>query len=85
MIQVHARTMYRFEHKDLSFIRKVADVIGAALDDNAMVTYVDMRRTDAKQNFKGGSSFYSFGKNNAFGNVIIVNHNKEEDSHATIN
>lgn len=86
VIQVHAGTTFTFEHKDLSFIRKIADIIREALDDNAELTYIDMRRTEVQQNFKGKNSFYSLGENNSFGNVIIGDHNHyKEGSHDTTN
>ena len=85
VIQVHAGGVYIFEHKDVGFLRKIADIIRQALDDSASVTYIDMRRTSVKQNFKGGSSFYSFGENNSFGPVITgTDTTYNEGSHDTI-
>lgn len=78
VIQVHAGGLYIFEHADLGFIRKIADIIRQALDDGASITYINMRSTSVKQNFEGGSTFYSFGKNNSFGHVITGNDNTVE-------
>lgn len=72
-----------FEHKDLEFIRKVADIIRKALDDCAVSTYIDMRGSKVKTNYVGGD-FYSFGKQNSFGDLIIGDDNRiEKESHNT--
>lgn len=71
VIQVHSGMSYIFEHHDLNFIRKIADVIRKGLDDTSGVTYISMGNSKIEHNYNGNPSFLSFGDNNTFGSGNI--------------
>lgn len=87
VIQVNSGVSYLFEHEDLEFIRKIADIIRKGLDDSMKnTTFVDMSNSMIKPNFNGNPSFQNFGENNQFDNTMITGSTGEarKDSHDTI-
>ena len=71
VIQVHSGMMYILEHKDLDFIRKIADIVRKGIDDTTGVTYIKVGEEKIIQNFNGDPSFYNFGQNNNFDKIQI--------------
>lgn len=85
VIQVHSGTSYVFEHKDIDFIRKIADVIRKGLDDTSSVTYISMGDSKIEHNFHGNPSFFVFGDGNTFGDMVMGGQNNitKQDSHTS--
>lgn len=72
VIQVNSGASFLFEHKDIEFIRKIADIIRKGLDDTMQhTTYVDMSNSMINSNFNGNPTFQDFGKHNKFKDTVI--------------
>jgi len=88
-IRVHSGEIITLQQKDIEFLRRLADVIKEAIDDNAKISYVDMRTMKIKQNIKnmgtmgdvigGKNSGNTISETSAGGNIVIGDGNETND------
>lgn len=80
-IKVHSGETITLQQKNIEFLRTLADVIKEGIDDNAKISYVDMRTMKIEQNIKnmgtmgdvigGKNSGNTISRTSAGGSIII--------------